>query len=63
MEERVSLTVIWETEAERMESCDHESTTEPLEDSAAISICTECGKTWPTKFGPGVATVRVVAKT
>jgi hypothetical protein len=58
----MTLTAIWETEAERMESCDHAGTTEPLEDSEAISTCTECRKTWPPKFGAGAATLRIVAK-
>jgi hypothetical protein len=56
------LTVIWETEAERMESCDHAGTTQGLEGSEAISHCTACGKTWPAKFGAGAATVRILAK-
>ena len=58
----MTLTVIWETEAERMESCDHAGTTEALDGDAAISTCAECGKTWPAKFGAGAATVRVVLK-
>ena len=57
----MALTVIWETEAERMESCDHAGTTEAL-GSEAISHYSECGKSWPAKFGAGAATVRVVAK-
>ena len=46
----------------KMERCDHEGTTEPLGGSAAISFCTECGKTWPSRFGAGAPTVRVIAK-
>jgi hypothetical protein len=56
----VTVTVEWETDAQRLERCDHEGTTEQLDGSEAISHCTECGKTWPTKFGAGAATVRVV---
>jgi hypothetical protein len=59
----VALTVIWETEAVRMESCDHAGTTVGLDGSEAISHCTECGKSWPAKFGAGAATVQIVAKT
>jgi hypothetical protein len=58
----LTLTVIWETEAERMVSCDHAGTTEALDGSEAISHCTECRKSWHTKFGAGAATVRVVVR-
>jgi hypothetical protein len=54
--------VDWETDEQRMERCDHEGTTEPLSGSEAVSVCTACGKTWPTRFGAGAATVRVVTK-
>jgi hypothetical protein len=46
----------------RVESCDHEGTTEPLGGSKAISHCCECGKTWPSRFGKGAATTRLVHK-
>jgi hypothetical protein len=52
--------VAWETDTERLVRCDHEGTTEALDGSEAISVCSECGKTWPTRFGAGVTTVRVV---
>jgi hypothetical protein len=55
------VTVEWETDEQRQERCDHEGTTEPL-GGGAISVCTECGKTWPARFGAGAATVRVVSK-
>jgi hypothetical protein len=57
----LTLTVIWETEAERMESCDHAGTTEAM-GSESISHCSECGKPWPAKFGAGAAKVRIVTK-
>lgn len=58
----MTVRVEWELGAERMERCDHEGTTVPLDGDAAISHCTECGKTWPAKFGAGAATMRIVAK-
>jgi hypothetical protein len=58
----VTVHVDWETDAQRMERCDHEGTTEPLDGLAAISSCRECGKVWPTSFGAGTPTVRVVSK-
>jgi hypothetical protein len=27
-----------------------------------VSVCTAFGKTWPTRFGAGAETVRIVAK-
>jgi hypothetical protein len=51
-----------ETAEQRVESCDHEGTTEALNGSASISVCTECGKTWPTAFRVGAPTVRVIEK-
>jgi hypothetical protein len=56
----MTVTVDWENESERLERCDHEGTTEPLHGSADVSFCTECRKTWPTKFGAGAATMRIV---
>jgi hypothetical protein len=44
------------------ERCDHDGTTEPLNGVATISTCSECGKTWPTRFGAGARTVRIVSK-
>ena len=58
----MTVTVEWETATQRMERCDHEGATEPLDGSKAISVCTECGKTWPSRFGAGAATVRIVEK-
>jgi hypothetical protein len=55
-------TVVNETEARRVESCDHAGTTEPLNGLVSISTCTECGKTWPARFGAGAPTVRIVQK-
>ena len=57
----MGLTIESETEEQRIERCDHEGTTEPLKGSTSISYCTECGRTWPTRFGVA-ATVRIVAK-
>jgi hypothetical protein len=51
-----------ETETERIERCDHDGTTEPLNGLASVSTCTACGATWPTRFGAGAATVRIVRK-
>jgi hypothetical protein len=42
-----------------VEVCDHKGTTDA---STAVSVCSECGKTWPTRFGAGAATVRVISK-
>jgi hypothetical protein len=54
--------VEWETDERRMERCDREGTTEPVEDMPTISACSACGKTWPTRFGAGAPTVRIVSK-
>jgi hypothetical protein len=51
-----------ETDEQRIERCDHEGTTEPLNGLDSVSTCTACGKTWPTRFGAGAATVRIVSK-
>lgn len=58
----MTVTVEWETDEQRHERCDHIGMTEPLDGSAALSVCTECSKTWPAKFGAGAATVRVISK-
>jgi hypothetical protein len=57
----VTVHIEWETEEQRMERCDHEETTELLDGLPSVSTCTECGKTWPTRF-PGAAKVRLVEK-
>jgi hypothetical protein len=44
------------------ESCNHAGTTEPLKGLTTISTCTECTETWPTRFGAGAPTVRIVSK-
>jgi len=51
-----------ETDGQPVESCDHDGTTEPLNGSTAISVCTECAKIWPARFGAGAPTVRIVEK-
>jgi hypothetical protein len=51
-----------ETETERIERCDRDGTTEPLNGLASVSVCSACGKTWPTRFGAGAETVRIVSK-
>lgn len=51
-----------ETTTQRVERCDQEGTTEALDGSSAISFCTECGKTWPSRMSAGALTVRVVVK-
>jgi len=58
----VTLKVEWETDDQRMERCDHDGTTEPLNGSASVSVCSVCGSTWPARFGAGAATVRIVSK-
>jgi hypothetical protein len=58
----MTIQIEWETDDERMERCDHEGTTEPLDGSESISHCAACGKMWPTKFGTGADTVRIVSK-
>jgi hypothetical protein len=58
----MTIQIEWETDDARMERCDHEGTTEPLDGSDSISHCAQCGKTWPTKFGAGAETVRIVQK-
>jgi hypothetical protein len=57
----VTVTVEWETAEQRAERCDHDGTTEPLAGMSSISVCTACGKTWPTSFGAGAPTVRIVS--
>jgi hypothetical protein len=56
----MTVTVEWQKDGQRMERCDHDGTTEPLNGLASISSCTACGKTWPARFGAGAATVRIV---
>jgi hypothetical protein len=51
-----------ETTTHRTETCDHEGTTEPLDGMTSISACSVCGKSWPTRFGVGAPTVRIVEK-
>jgi len=58
----MTIYVEHETETQRIERCDHEGTTEPLNGLTSVSACTACGKTWPTRFGAGAATIRIVAK-
>jgi len=58
----VTIHIESETDEQRVERCDHEGTTEPLDGFVSISTCTACGKTWPVRFGAGAATVRVVTK-
>lgn len=58
----MTIEVEWETDGQRMERCDHEGTTESLDGSSSISHCSVCGKSWPTKFGVGAPTVRIVDK-
>ena len=54
------MRVEWETDEQRMECCDHEGTTKPLDGSESISHCNVCGKNWSSKFGAGAPTVRIV---
>jgi len=58
----VTLRVEWETAEQRMEHCDYQGTTEPLDGLSTVSVRTACGKTWPARFGAGAATVRIVYK-
>jgi hypothetical protein len=59
----VAIEIEWESDAQRMERCDHEGTTELLSGMASISHCTACGKNWAARFGAGAPTVPIVAKT
>jgi hypothetical protein len=59
----MAITTVWESATQRMESCDHENTTEPLEGASSVSCCTACGHTWPRKFGPGVPKVSIIDTT
>ena len=52
-----------ETSTERIERCDHEGTTEPLNGLSSVSVCSACGKTSSRQFGVDAPTVRVIAKT
>jgi len=47
---------------QRIERCDRDATTEPLNGLASVSVCTACGATWPTRFGVGAERVRIVSK-
>ena len=58
----MTVHIEWETAEERMERCDHDGTSAPLEDAPSVTACSACGKTWPTRFGAGAATVRLVSK-
>jgi hypothetical protein len=58
----VAVHVEWESDEQRLERCDHEGTSAPLEGTTSIMWCAECGKTWPARFGTGAATVRIVSK-
>ena len=53
------MTVEWEAAEQRLERCDHGRTTEQ---HGGLSICTECSKTWRSRFGAGAPTVRIVPK-
>jgi hypothetical protein len=61
-EEPLAVYIEREDNSAVVEVCDHDETTEPLDGLAAISRCTACGKTWPTWFGSGAPTVRIVPK-
>jgi hypothetical protein len=50
-----------ETDTERIERCDHEGTMEPLAGLSTVSVCSACGKIWPTRFGKGAETVWIVS--
>ncbi len=52
----MAVRVLWETETQRMEACDHEGTSET---EGNLSKCTECGKVWPSSF-KGVPRHRLV---
>jgi hypothetical protein len=60
-EKGMSWTVESETDGQRVERCDHDGTTEAIA-GGTISACSECGKTWPTRFDAGAPTVRIVSK-
>jgi hypothetical protein len=52
----VPWTVVSETEEQRVESCDHVGTTEPLNGLVSVASCSCWGKTWRR----GAPTVRIV---
>ncbi len=52
----MTVRVLWETETQRMEACDHEGTAEA---DGNLSKCRECGKLWPSSF-TGVPRHRLV---
>jgi len=59
----VTIHIESETDEQRIERCDHEGTTEALGGLVSVSVCTVCDATWPTRFGVGAETVRIVPRT
>jgi len=58
----VTVHVEWETDEQRLEQCGHEGTTEPVGGMTSVSVCSACGKTWPTRLGAGAPTARIASK-
>src|SRR5580765_5819031 len=44
---RRELTTPYARDEQRMERCDLEGTSGPLEDAPSVTACSACGKTWP----------------
>jgi len=58
----MTVQVIREEEAARLEVCDHEGTTKPLDGDEGISKCSACGHIWPARFGAAAPLTRIVEK-
>jgi hypothetical protein len=58
----MTVHIEWENDRERMERCDREGTSRPMDAVHSVTECWACGKTWPTSFGVGAPTVRIVSK-
>ena len=48
------------SDGQRVERCDHEGTTGPLNGLASVSVCSACRKTWPSRFRAGAPTVWIL---
>jgi hypothetical protein len=55
----MTVRIVREEAAARVEVCDHSGSTE---EHVGVSHCRACGKVWPTRFGVGAPTTRIVPK-